>query len=97
MYKLLLNTLFAIVLIAGLASGSSAGHYYHGSGMQMSEMSEIDSNEDGMITFDEFSAPSVERLKSGFDMLDSDNDKKISEEEWEEFLRVHGFEKKLES
>ncbi len=74
MNRIFIAPLFAIILIAGLVSGSIAGHYYHGNGMQMSEMSEIDSNEDGMITFDEFSAPTVERLKSGFDMLDTDND-----------------------
>jgi hypothetical protein len=33
----LLTPLFVIMLIAGLASGSMAGHNYHGYGMQMSE------------------------------------------------------------
>jgi Ca2+-binding EF-hand superfamily protein len=64
--------------------------------MKMSEMSEIDSNNDGEITFDEFSAPTTEKLKGSFKMLDTNNDDVISQEEWDEFLRVHGFEKKSE-
>ena len=72
MRKITLIALFVIMQIAGLASGSMAGHNYHGYGMQMTEMSAIDGNDDGMITFEEFSAPTVERLKSGFDMLDSE-------------------------
>ena len=64
--------------------------------MKMSEMSEIDSNNDGDITFDEFSAPTTEKLKGSFKMLDTNDDDVISQEEWDEFLRVHGFEKKSE-
>ena len=90
MYKLLLTPMFAAMMIAGLASGSIAGYNYHGSSMQMSEMSAIDSDGDGTITFDEFSAPTVDRLKSGFDMLDTDNDGKIDQKEWDEYLKVHG-------
>ena len=97
MYKLLLTPLFAAMMIAGLASGSMAGHNYHGYGMQMTEMSAIDSNDDGMITFDEFSAPTVERLKSGFDMLDTDNSGKIDQKEWDEYLKAHGFNVESES
>ena len=77
-----------------LASGTIAGHSYHGYGMKMSEMSDIDLNGDGDITFDEFSAPTVDKLKSGFRMLDTNSDEKISQEEWDEFLKVHGFEKR---
>ena len=59
-------------------------------------MSEIDLNDDNKITFDEFSAPTLENLKSGFKMLDTNNDEMISKEEWEEFLKVHGYEVKSE-
>jgi Ca2+-binding EF-hand superfamily protein len=82
------------MLIAGFVSTSFAGHNYHGYGMKMSEMSEMDRNNDGEITFDEFSAPATERLKSGFKMLDVNDDDIISQEEWDEFLRAHGFEEK---
>ena len=87
----------SVILIVGLVSAAIAGHNYHGYGMKMSEMSEIDRNNDGEITFDEFSAPTTEKLKSGFEMLDTNSDEVISKEEWDEFLRVHGFEKKYES
>ena len=86
----------SVILIVGLVSAAIAGHNYHGYGMKMSEMSEIDRNNDGEITFDEFSAPTTEKLKSGFEMLDTNSDEVISKEEWDEFLRVHGFEKKSE-
>jgi hypothetical protein len=88
--------LFAIILVAGLMSESIAGHNYHGYNMKMGEMSKVDSNNDGDITFDEFSAPTTEKLKSGFKMLDTNNDKVISKEEWKEFLRVHGMDKQSE-
>ena len=96
MKKILIQSIFAVILIAGFVSTSIAGHNYHGYGMKMSEMSEIDSNNDGEITFDEFSAPTTEKLEGSFKMLDTNNDDVISQEEWDEFLRVHGFEKKSE-
>ena len=89
--------LSALVLMVGLAGVSIAGKGYHGYGMQMNEKSEIDSNDDGVITFDEFSAPTVERLKSGFNMLDTDNDGNIDQKEWDEYLKVHGFDVKTDS
>ena len=96
MRRLFIAPLFAVLLIGGLVGGSIAGHNYHGHGMRMNEMSEIDSNADGTITFDEFSAPTDEKLKSGFRMLDTNSDEKISSEEWDEFLKVHGLEKNSE-
>ena len=97
MNRLLIMPSFYVILIVGLVSAAIAGHNYHGYGMKMSETSEIDSNNDGEITFDEFSAPTTEKLKNGFEILDTNSDEVISKEEWVEFLRVHGFEKKSES
>ena len=91
MNKLLLTSILVIMMVVGLAVVSMAGHHYYGYNMQMSEMSAIDSDGDGAITFDEFSAPTVDRLKSGFDMLDTDNNGKIDQKEWDEYLKVHGF------
>ena len=96
MKKMLIHSVFSIMLIAGLVSISFAGHNYHGHGMKMSEMSEIDSNNDGEITFEEFSAPTTERLEESFKMLDANDDDVIGQEEWDDFLKVHGFEKKSE-
>ena len=91
MKKIQITTLAVAILIIGFVSWSFAGHYYHGYNMKMSEMSEIDSNNDGEISFEEFSAPTTEKLKSGFSMLDANNDEVISKDEWDEFLNVHGF------
>jgi hypothetical protein len=87
----------SVFLLCIYVNGAFAGHNYHGYGMRMSEMSDIDRNGDGKITFDEFSAPTVDRLKSGFRMLDTNSDEVISEKEWDEFLKVHGFEKRSDS
>lgn len=97
MFKTLITLAVAGILAGTLVNGAIAGHNYHGYGMKMTEMSEIDSNEDGVVTFEEFSAPTVDRLKSGFKMLDTNGDEKISSEEYDEFLRVHGFEKRSDS
>ena len=43
MKKILIQSIFAVILIAVFVSTSIAGHNYHGYGMKMSEMSEIDS------------------------------------------------------
>ena len=72
-----------------------AGHHYkgygHGYGMKSGwEMSERDTNQDGTLTFDEFSGPQVEMLRAGFDMIDTDKDGKISADEWRTFQKVHG-------
>ena len=83
---------FAVIFSLGFSSGSMAGCNYHGHGLGMSEMSDLDSNNDGAISFEEFEAPTVERLKSGFDMLDTDNDGEIDQKEWDNYLRIHGYE-----
>jgi hypothetical protein len=48
------------MMIAALSTVSMAGHNYHEYSMKMSEMSEMDRNGDGTITFDEFSAPTLD-------------------------------------
>ncbi|MGD9259299.1 MAG: hypothetical protein PVG44_02580 [Desulfobacterales bacterium] len=97
MKLLVLVSLAALVLIAGPVNWSLAGHGYHGYGMSMSDISEMDGNQDGLITFEEFSAPHNKNLKSAFKMLDANNDEVISKEEWEEFLKIHGVDTKSES
>jgi hypothetical protein len=92
MKNILLMFTFAVILSLGIISGPMAGGNYHGHGMGMSEMTDMDSNDDGAITFEEFKAPTIERLKSGFDMLDTDNDGEIDQTEWDNYLRIHGYE-----
>ncbi len=70
-----------------------AGHHYHGYGKHMDmswNMSDKDSNSDGTISFEEFSASQMEMLRAGFDMIDTNKDGKINEDEWNTFLKVHG-------
>ncbi|MDJ0811300.1 MAG: hypothetical protein QNJ48_07820 [Desulfobacterales bacterium] len=70
-----------------------AGHHYHGygHGKDMSwNMSDKDSNGDGTLSFEEFSAKQMDMLRAGFDMIDTDKDGKISVDEWNTFLKVHG-------
>jgi Ca2+-binding EF-hand superfamily protein len=74
-------------------TSSLAGHHYHGC-HNMTDMTEMDTNQDGLITFDEFSAPHMEKYRSAFRMLDTDNDEVINQDEWDEFLKVHGFKNK---
>jgi hypothetical protein len=97
MTKILFALIASFFILVTFVNGTIAGHNYHGYGMKISEMSDIDRNGDGVITFDEFSAPTVDKLKSGFRMLDTNSDEKISENEWDEFLKVHGFEKRADS
>ena len=84
--------LIVITLVVSV-SLAFAGHHYHGYGKQMDmswNMSDKDTNNDGTISFEEFSASQMEMLRAGFDMIDANNDGKISVEEWNTFLKVHG-------
>ena len=97
MKSILINLTLALILGLAMVSGSMAGGNYHGHGMGMREMSDMGSNDDGAISFEEFKAPTVERLKGGFDMLDTDNDGEIDQKEWDNYLRIHGYEGSSES
>ena len=94
--KLMIIPLFGLLIFTGLINSSIAGHHYHGCSY-MGDISAMDSNEDGLITFDEFSAPHMEKYKRVFDLLDADSNEVISEEEVDEFNKIHGFDKNLES
>jgi hypothetical protein len=54
------------------------------------DMSEKDKDSDGTLSFEEFSASQMEMLRAGFDMIDTNKDGKISADEWNTFLKVHG-------
>jgi Ca2+-binding EF-hand superfamily protein len=44
------------------------------------------------VTFEEYSAEKIERLRNGFEMIDTDKDGVISEDEWNALREVHGVE-----
>ena len=96
MRKLFIIPITGLMLFAGFLNSSIAGHHYHGCNY-MGDMSAMDSNQDGLITFDEFSAPHMEKYKRAFDMIDADNDEMINEDEMNEFMKIHGYDKNLES
>ena len=91
MKKLIIIFSASLILVAGSISTSIAGHHYHGCG-GMRDMTEMDSNDDGEITLEEFSARQMEMQKNAFDMLDMDNNGVIDSTEWDKFLEMHGYD-----
>jgi hypothetical protein len=91
MKKIIIIFTASLMLLAGPISISIAGHHYHGCG-GMRDMTEMDRNEDGKITLEEFSARQMEKQKSAFDMLDMDNNGVIDSSEYEKFMEVHGYD-----
>ena len=97
------NIALVAILMLAVPTAASAAHHYHGyhgnhgcgyaKGMSW-DMSDRDANGDGALSFEEFSASQQELMRSGFNMIDTDKDGKISAEEWNTFLKVHGMNPK---
>lgn len=85
----IVSVLFAGLLIASVAV---AGNYYHGHGYMMPswDMTEMDADGSGSLSFDEYSESHKKSLRGGFDMIDENNDGEIGADEWQKFLEVHG-------
>ena len=86
-----LAILLGVALLLGAVINANAGH--HDCSMMFSDMSAMDSNNDGVITLEEYTSYHNERLQWSFNALDTDNDGNISSNEWDTFLRMHGFGK----
>ena len=88
------NITIAAVLFAGLliTSVAIAGNYSHGHGCKMSswDMTEMDADGNGFLTFDEYVDSYKNSLRGGFDMIDENNDGEIGIDEWQKFLEIHG-------
>jgi Ca2+-binding EF-hand superfamily protein len=84
-----LAILLGVALLLGAVINANAGH--HDCSMMSSEMSAMDSNNDGGITLEEYTDYHKERLQWSFKALDTDNDNTISSNEWETFLKMHSF------
>ena len=88
---LILSLTFALIL----SPLALAGHHYHGHGYMMPswDMTDLDTDQDGALSFDEFGASHMDKLRAGFNMIDADKDGVIGASEWNDFLRVHGMDK----
>jgi hypothetical protein len=88
-YTYTLITLLSALLIASI---SFAGYQYNGHGCMMStwDMTEMDSNQDKMLSLEEYSDSYQESLSKSFNMIDSNQDGMIDENEWNKILEVHG-------
>jgi len=88
-YTYTLITLLSVLLVASI---SFAGYHYDGHGCMMStwDMTEMDSNQDNMLSLEEYSDGYQESLKKSFTMIDSNQDGMIDEDEWAKILEVHG-------
>ena len=75
-----------------LPAHALAAHYCHGHGdmTMVWDMSALDTDNDGVLSFDEFIAPNLEKWRSGFGMIDTNGDGEVGAHEWDEFLGVHG-------
>jgi hypothetical protein len=96
MKRYILPAVFAVMLFATLAF---AGYGYHGHGyshgcsgygMTSWEMDRLDGDENGAVSFEEFSQSRMERIRSSFDSIDTNKDGVIDAAEWNELRRVHG-------
>ena len=89
-FKNLIITFFALSLV--VTSLAVAGHHYYGHGFMMptGNINELDTDQNGTLSFDEYLDSYRKQLRAGFDMIDSNNNGEIDAEEWRAFLEVHG-------
>ena len=83
---LITSVIFAIIF--GSIISTQAGH--HGHTMFSANISDMDKNNDGAVTFEEYAQFHSDQLRWSFNTLDSDNDGSINDGEWDQFLKMHG-------
>ena len=88
-YTYTLITLLSALLITSI---SFAGYHYDDHGWMMSTwaMTEMDSNQDKMLSLEEYSDSYQKSLSESFNMIDTNQDGMIDEGEWTKILEVHG-------
>ncbi len=82
--------LYIIITLSLVAFFSAAYAYHHNCGMLSAKMGDMDGDNDGVITYEEFDEYYAQNVRVIFDSLDSDKDGTISPEEWKKFLDIHG-------
>lgn len=88
-------TVLAFAIFAAAALALAGIHGADGLGMFTKDLGEMDTNADTLVTFDEYEAFHSRNLKAAFDMLDANSDNVIDDEEWTQFLNVHGMGKTM--
>jgi hypothetical protein len=89
-----MKSLFSIVLastmiIVGFSSSSLAGHHHDCDGKKCGNLSDIDTDNDGMISMDEFMEAKKEKYQAWFNKLDANGDGVLSQEEWDAKRKGH--------
>lgn len=87
------STYFIMTLISAIliASISFAGyHYNHGCMMSTWDMTEMDTNQDSMLSFEEYSDSHQESLSESFNIIDTNQDGVVDEDEWTKIREIHG-------
>lgn len=81
---------FALVMITPLTV--AAGHHYHGHHCMDKDwdMSIIDTDQDRVLSFEEYSQKKMDYLRRGFDRIDTNSDNLIDEGEWKAIRDAHG-------
>lgn len=101
MKKYMIPMIFLTIFLTTIAFAGSGnhGHGYHhscGYGMKNLDMEKLDEDENGAVSFEEFSKEQMEKMKSVFNSIDTNKDGKIDVSEWKELRRVHGMGKDKE-
>jgi hypothetical protein len=91
----LLAILLGLAPFVGAVQIVHAGH--HGCAMFSASISDMDIDNDGTVSFNEYAAFHSGQLRWSFNVLDTDNDGSISTSEWDTFLKMHGIGKGYES
>ena len=87
------STYFIMTLISAIliASISFAGyHYNHGCMMSTWDMTEMDTNQDSMLSFEEYSDSHQESLSESFNIIDTNQDGVVDKDEWTKIREIHG-------
>lgn len=79
---------FAIAIPAFVVAGNYHGG--HGYAMKSWNMNELDTDENGLLSFDEFVAPNMDKWRSGFEMVDENGDGELDRAEWTALQEMHG-------